>query len=130
MGPARGRRPSEGRLRGKPGPPAIMPMRGSSGIHPSLLAGVWVGFDDKTSLGKNETGARAALPIWISFMDRALRNTPAEPFKVPGGINLIRVNLESGLPANGDSKESILEAFVDGNIPGEGRTMAKKDLLR
>src|SRR5512136_1483521 len=48
------------------------------GYTPSLLSGVWVGFDDKTSLGKNETGARAALPIWISFMDKALRNTPVE----------------------------------------------------
>jgi penicillin-binding protein 1A len=87
------------------------------GYNPSLLAAVWVGFDDKTSLGKNETGARSALPIWISFMNRALSNTPPEPFRVPGGIHLVRVNLESGLPANGDSKESILEAFVDENTP-------------
>ena len=87
------------------------------GYTPSLLAAVWVGFDDKASLGKNETGARAALPIWISFMEGALRSTPAEPFKVPEGITLVRVNLETGLPAGGDLKDTILEAFVEGNTP-------------
>jgi penicillin-binding protein 1A len=87
------------------------------GYTPSLLAAVWVGFDDKASLGKNETGARAALPIWIAFMEGALRGTPVEPFKVPEGITLVRVNLETGLPANGDPKDTILEAFVEGNTP-------------
>ena len=87
------------------------------GYTPSLLAGVWVGFDDKTSLGKNETGARAALPIWISFMDRALRNTPVETPKPPKGITLVKVNLETGLPSNGDSPDTIVEAFIDSSIP-------------
>jgi len=87
------------------------------GYTPSLLAGVWVGFDDKTSLGKHETGARAALPIWISFMDQALRDAPIEPFKVPEKIILMRVNLETGKPADGSSPETILEAFVEGTSP-------------
>jgi penicillin-binding protein 1A len=87
------------------------------GYTPSLLSGVWVGFDDKTSLGKNETGARAALPIWISFMDQALKNTPVETPKPPSGIKFIRVNIETGLPSDGDSSGTILEAFVDGPIP-------------
>jgi penicillin-binding protein 1A len=89
------------------------------GYTPSLLAGVWVGFDDKTSLGQNETGARAALPIWISFMSRALRNTPVETFRAPQGIALIRVNIETGLPSDRDSAETIMEAFVDGSTPWE-----------
>jgi penicillin-binding protein 1A len=87
------------------------------GYTPSLLAGVWVGFDDKTSLGKNETGARAALPIWISFMDRALRNTPVETPKPPEGIALVKVNLETGLPTDQDSPDTIVEAFIDSSIP-------------
>jgi penicillin-binding protein 1A len=87
------------------------------GYTPSLLASVWVGFDDKTSLGQNETGARAALPIWISFMDRALRDTPDEPFRVPEGITLMKVNIETGLPPDGSPQETILEAFVDGTQP-------------
>jgi penicillin-binding protein 1A len=87
------------------------------GYTPSLLAGVWVGFDDKTSLGKNESGARAALPVWISFMDQALKNTPIETPRPPEGILLIKVNLETGLPSNGDSPETIMEAFIDSSIP-------------
>jgi len=93
------------------------------GYTPSLLAGVWVGFDDKTSLGKEESGSRAALPIWISFMDQALKNTPVETPPPPKGITLIKVNLETGLPSDGDSPETIVEAFIDSFIPWkeEGR---------
>jgi penicillin-binding protein 1A len=89
------------------------------GYTPSLLTGVWVGFDDKTSLGKKETGARAALPIWISFMNQALKNTPIESPKPPQGITFIRVNIETGLPTNTDSPETITEAFIDSSIPRE-----------
>jgi penicillin-binding protein 1A len=78
-----------------------------------------VGFDDKTSLGKKETGARAALPIWISFMNQALKNTPIESPKPPQGITFIRVNIETGLPTNTDSPETITEAFIDSSIPRE-----------
>jgi penicillin-binding protein 1A len=87
------------------------------GYTPSLLTTVWVGFDDRASLGKDETGARAALPIWNSFMDQALRNTPIQPFKVPPGITTTKVNIETGLPTHEDSKETITEAFVEGSVP-------------
>jgi penicillin-binding protein 1A len=51
------------------------------GFTPQLTAGVWVGFDDKQkSLGRSETGARAALPIWLEFMQNALAGMPAENF--------------------------------------------------
>lgn len=51
------------------------------GFTPQLTAGVWVGFDDKAiSLGKGETGARAALPIWLQFMQGALTGLPVESF--------------------------------------------------
>ncbi len=86
------------------------------GYTPSLLAGVWVGFDDKNSLGGNETGARTALPIWISFMDQALKNFPVETFQPPNGIKLVKVNIETGLPTDGDSPETITEAFIDNTI--------------
>ena len=96
------------------------------GYSPSLLAGVWVGFDDKTSLGKNETGARAALPIWISFMSQALKNTPVETPKPPPGITFIRVNIDTGLPAGPDSPETITEAFIDSSIPREDEDHEKE----
>jgi penicillin-binding protein 1A len=51
------------------------------GFSPSVTCGVWIGFDDKRlSLGKGETGARAALPTWIEFMQAALASYPDESF--------------------------------------------------
>ncbi|MGB6482543.1 MAG: PBP1A family penicillin-binding protein [Candidatus Acidiferrales bacterium] len=51
------------------------------GFTPQITAGVWVGFDDpKSSLGPKETGARAALPIWLEFMEQACKGMPAENF--------------------------------------------------
>jgi penicillin-binding protein 1A len=62
------------------------------GFTPQLTAGVWVGFDDKQkSLGRNETGARAALPIWLEFMQNALANMPVENF--PNVVPLEKVAL-------------------------------------
>ncbi len=97
------------------------------GYTPSLLTGVWVGIDDKTSLGINETGARAALPIWISFMDQALKSTSVETLKPPKGITLIKVNIETGLPSDKDSPETIMEAFVDSSIPWEKEDREKEN---
>jgi len=97
------------------------------GYTPSLLTGVWVGIDDKTSLGINETGARAALPIWISFMDQALKSTSVETLKPPEGITLIKVNIETGLPSDQDSPETIMEAFVDSSIPWEKEGREKEN---
>jgi penicillin-binding protein 1A len=54
------------------------------GFTPSLTVGVWVGFDEKVSLGNSETGGRAALPIWISFMEQAYKDQPVETFDLGG----------------------------------------------
>jgi len=97
------------------------------GYTSSLLTGVWVGFDDKTSLGINETGARAALPIWISFMDQVLKSTPVETLNPPKGITLIKVNIETGLPSVKDSPETIMEAFIDSSIPWEKEGREKEN---
>jgi penicillin-binding protein 1A len=66
------------------------------GYIPSLLTSVWVGFDDKTSLGENEMGGRAALPIWVSFVRQALRNKRVGDFKAPDGIAFVKASIESG----------------------------------
>jgi penicillin-binding protein 1A len=86
-----------------------------------------VGFDDKASLGKDETGARAALPIWLYFMNDALKDMPIEHFSVPDGIILKRVSLETGLPTSDDSQETIIEAFLDGTVPGELESQEKRE---
>lgn len=81
------------------------------GYTPSLLASVWVGFDDKTSLGENETGARAALPIWVSFMRQALRNGPIEHFKAPDEIALVKASI--------DFEETASDDLADAAQPSE-----------
>jgi len=96
------------------------------GYTPSLLTGVWVGFDDKTSLGRGETGSRTALPIWVSFMEQALRNRPKENFEVPSGIVLMPVNIETGLPSSENSQGTIMEAFPDGSAL-EGKNGEERD---
>jgi penicillin-binding protein 1A len=61
------------------------------GFSPEIVTGVWVGFDEKRMLGDKETGGRAALPIWIDYMNTALANVPLSDFPVPEGIEFRRV---------------------------------------
>jgi len=63
------------------------------GYTPSIVAGVWVGHDRLRTLGRDETGARAALPIWVALMREVLKDRPAEDFPVPDGTTTV------GIPA-------------------------------
>jgi penicillin-binding protein 1A len=54
------------------------------GFSPSVTCGTWIGFDDRQSLGEKETGARAALPMWMDFMRAAIANRPNEAFATGG----------------------------------------------
>jgi len=87
------------------------------GFSPDLTVGVFTGFDEPRSLGKNEQGASVALPIFTDFMKGALENAPSIPFRIPPGILLVRVNATTGLPAHGGDKKWILEAFKPGTVP-------------
>jgi penicillin-binding protein 1A len=86
------------------------------GASPALAVGVWVGMDDHTSLGNKETGARAALPIWIEFMKTALAQVPDTPFNIPRGIVYARVDPKTGLLA-GPGGGGNVEAFSRRNQP-------------
>lgn len=57
-----------------------------NGFSPTIVATAWVGFDSDKSLGRDETGGKAALPMWIDYMRTALKNTPEVPFTPPEGI--------------------------------------------
>ena len=63
------------------------------GFTPHLATGVWVGYDRPRSLGKDETGARVAVPIWTAFMKEVLHGSPVEDFPVPEGVVLVPVDL-------------------------------------
>ncbi len=81
------------------------------GFTPDLVTGVWVGFDQPRTLGRNETGSRAAAPIFTDFMAEALAGTPSIPFRIPRGIQLVRINRDTGEPAKAGDKRVIVEAF-------------------
>ena len=57
-----------------------------AGFHPTLTAVVWIGYDTPRKLGDRETGGGLALPVWIEFMQHALRNVPVEELAAPGGV--------------------------------------------
>lgn len=87
------------------------------GFTPSLVGGVWVGYDTKKSLGRGEVGARAALPIWIDFFSKVLADRPVEQFAVPPGVTFARVDRLTGLLAGPACRDVIQEAFVKGTEP-------------
>jgi len=76
------------------------------GFSPSLTCGVWVGFDEKKTLGNKETGAAAALPIWIDFMRVALQGRESEDFPAPppATSNAVAQKAEQPEPAAGDTE--------------------------
>lgn len=81
------------------------------GFSPNLVAGVYVGYDEPVSLGRVETGASAALPVFYYFMEEALKDVPDSNFRMPEGIKLVRINPQTGkLSSLGDSTV-IVEAI-------------------
>ena len=81
------------------------------GFSPNLVAGVYVGFDEPRSLGRVETGAQAALPIFYDFMQDALKDVPDSSFRIPEGIKLVRVNPNTGKPSAPGDSTVIIEAL-------------------
>ena len=81
------------------------------GFTSRLVIGVYVGFDEPKTLGKYETGAKAALPIFKNFVKNVVKKREAIPFKIPKSINLVMVDSETGLPANKETKNVIYESF-------------------
>ena len=81
------------------------------GFSPSIATGVWVGNDVFSTLGEKETGARAALPIWIDVMKTAHKNKPYQYFDIPDDVIQIRMDITTGLRATGTSKTFALALF-------------------
>ncbi|MEK6775661.1 MAG: PBP1A family penicillin-binding protein [bacterium] len=89
------------------------------GFIPDLITGVWVGYDDIRSLGNGETGAKAAAPIWLSFMQKAVRNLERMPFQVPHDVVFVKVDKETGLLPSSENQETYFECFRKGSEPRE-----------
>ena len=81
------------------------------GFTSKIVIGVYVGFDEPESLGRYETGAKAALPIFKNFIKNVVKKKEALPFKIPKDINLVMVDAETGLRPNINTKKIIYESF-------------------
>jgi len=87
------------------------------GYTPDVVTGVWVGYDDLSPLGRHETGAVAAAPIWLDYMQHVYTNEPVRPFPIPAGIVFERINPKTGFSPQTKSEPAIFECFKEGTQP-------------
>jgi penicillin-binding protein 1A len=94
------------------------------GFDPDITVGVWVGYDERRPLGSSETGAVAALPIWMEFMQAYIsgRDQAQQPqFQPPSNIVFLAVSRPPGNPPTSEEDRSpVDEAFISGTQPSEG----------
>ena len=88
-----------------------------AGFNGDVVATAWVGFDELQSLGRFETGGRAALPIWTDFMEQALAGRPNTNWVRPPGVTTVRIDAETGERASPDNPNARFETFLDGTVP-------------
>jgi penicillin-binding protein 1A len=81
------------------------------GFSPEISLGVWVGNDDSTSLGKDETGAKAALPIWVAYMQYFLKNSLNQYFDIPDGTQMVYMDPDTG-KLNVETQPGRVQALV------------------
>ena len=97
------------------------------GFDPDITVGVWIGFDEKKSMGNAEQGSFAALPMWMEFMKAYIDARPDkdEPpaFEPPGNIVFLQVDKATGAVLPSDAPASIHEAFIAGTQPGAGNPL-------
>ena len=86
------------------------------GYTSNLVVGVYIGFDEPKSLGRFETGAKTAMPVFSYFVKKAIKKSDARPFKVSKGIKLMVVDAKTGKKANYGSTDTIIEAFNIENL--------------
>ncbi len=84
------------------------------GFQPTVVGIAWIGFDQPRSLGGHETGAIAALPIWMSYMGKVLKNVPEAEYTMPDNMDAVRINDNGRRDDNG----SRVEYFYKENEPG------------
>jgi penicillin-binding protein 1A len=90
------------------------------GFTPTLTVGVWVGFDQKKSLGRGETGSEAAVPIFVAFMGKYLSKYPeTNKFNIPSGVYMITIDKYTGKLLTPDCLYPLSEAFLPGSEPLE-----------
>ncbi|MCW8841117.1 MAG: penicillin-binding protein 1A [Gammaproteobacteria bacterium] len=91
-----------------------------SGFNNDVVTTVWVGFDNPQPLGARETGAQAALPMWIDYMREALRDKPEHTMAQPEEMVSVRIDANTGLYTSADNPDAIFELFRAENAPQPG----------
>lgn len=91
------------------------------GFNPALVGIAWIGFDQPQTLGRNETGGSAALPIWMGYMATALKGVPEVPLEPPQGVVAVKVNPDTGLRV-ADAQPGVVEYFYQEFVPSEDGT--------
>lgn len=89
------------------------------GYTPGLVTGVWTGYDTMVPMGENETGSRAASPIWLYFMQAALEGKPVQDFIAPDSVVFAKIDAEKGLLASPYSEKTVFQSFKKGTAPTE-----------
>jgi penicillin-binding protein 1A len=82
------------------------------GYTPSLVAGLWLGYDQPRSIGAHETAGKLAAPIWVDFMKRSLGDSQIEAFSPPEGVFQASVNRRTGEPTSPSDPEAFQEYFI------------------
>ncbi|MDD5180233.1 MAG: penicillin-binding protein 1A [Gallionellaceae bacterium] len=103
------------------------------GFQPTIVGISWIGFDNPRSLGDKETGGGAALPIWMDYMSKVLKDVPEAVYSMPGNMVAARINNNGLRDANGE----LVEYFYQENLPpeqsatpaGQSQNEAVKDQL-
>ena len=90
-----------------------------AGFNRDVVTIAWVGFDNPRPLGHGETGSRAALPMWISYMKSALKGVDEKPLEQPRGIVSVRIDPKTGKLANAKTTDGIFEYFLEDQVPTE-----------
>ncbi|WP_290650055.1 penicillin-binding protein 1A [Aquisalimonas sp.] len=111
------RRLDRGDLAGKTGSTNELQDAWFAGYNGSLVTTAWIGYDQSRSMGRGETGARAALPMWMDFMAPALEGTPEETLRRPGGLVTVRIDPRSGLVTDSGNPDAIFETFRSDEVP-------------
>lgn len=88
-----------------------------AGYTPAITTTAWLGFDDNTKLGKKEYGGTAALPIWMRFMEYALKEQAVIERAMPAGLTVARIDPDTGLRLGSDRNDGIFELFRGSAIP-------------
>jgi len=102
------------------------------GYTPDVATGVYVGYDKVKPIGRKETGSRAASPIWLDYMKKALANVPPNMFPIPKGIIFKKIDIRNGLLATYSTPKKYvrMECFVKGTEPDKYSNLSSSEFLK